>query len=385
MKKVAVFFLAMLIFSNLFSQKITDSAKIYILTCSPGDELYQAFGHTAFWVVDDSIHLSYIYHYGTFNFSDPDFYMNFVRGKLNYMLALEGKRAFLDEYSSDGRDVWKMELNLTFEQKQRLVNFLTWKSQPENRYYLYDFFMDNCATRVRGVLENTYGDSLVYPNLKVDLTYRESIKPYLQAKPWIRFGTNLLLGLPADKKLDYYSAMFLPDFIDTVFSQAKLKTPNGEIDLGLNREYMIKSDYKIGPKPFFNPSNLFWLIFVLILVLTIIEIKAQKNFKGVDFSVLFLMGLMGLIMLFMWLGTDHSPTKWNLNILWAFPTHIFVAFMLFKKKNDLFIKKYFLIFSIVNVILAVTMWFLLPQQYDVAVFPILLILITRFGGYLMKK
>ncbi len=87
----------------------------------------------------------------------------------------------------------------------------------------------------------------------------------------------------------------------------------------------------------------------------------------------------------MWFGTDHTPTKLNLNLLWAFPPHILAAFMIFNKKYSLFIKKYLLTFAVINLILSVTMWFLLPQQYDIAIFPILLILVVRFGTVIFKN
>ena len=381
---ILLFFFSFFSFKIISAQQhISRETDIYILTCSPGEEIYQVFGHTTFWIVDDSTRLNYIYHYGTFNYADPNFYLNFIKGRLNYMLALESYPAFIQEYSNDGRDVYKYKLNLTYNQKVKLYEFLTWKSKPENRYYMYDFFLDNCATRVRDVLENIYGDSLVYPDIKIDLTYREAIKPYMQGKPWLRFGTNLVLGMPTDKKLDAYSAMFLPDYIDTVICASKLKTPSGLENLGFNRSYLIQSNYEINKKPFFNPTYFFWFLLFLTALIIFIEYKKEKKFKAIDFTLLFVTGLTGIIILFMWFGTDHSPVKWNLNILWAFPTHIITAFLIFKQKFDLFVKKYLFIFSIINIILAITMWFLLPQKYDTAIFPFLLILILRFGSYLM--
>jgi Domain of unknown function (DUF4105) len=384
MKRLLILTFVILFSSQLSLSQITDNSKIYILSCSPGDELYQAFGHTAFWIKDDSTRLNYIYHYGTFNYSDPNFYTNFIKGRLDYMLGLESHQMFMQEYADDGRDVYKLELNLTCDQKVEMYNFLTWKSQTENKYYKYDFFEDNCATRVVGVLDTIYGSKLIYPEININFTYRESIKPYLQAKPWMRFGINLVLGMPADEKLDIYSAMYLPDYIDSVFTKAKIITNSGEENLGIDRTYLIQSDYKIGERPFFNPTYLFWLIFVLFGLLFFFEVKKQKKFKGIDFTLLFITGLIGIVLLFMWFGTEHTPTKWNLNILWAFPTNIIVAFMIFKQKRDLFVKKYLFVISILNIILAITMWFLLPQQYDTATFPIILILILRLGGYLMK-
>ncbi len=386
MKKILIIsFFLISFFFNAFSQKITNNSKIYILSCSPGVELYQAFGHTAIWVVDDSSNVNFIYHYGTFNFSDPDFYTNFIKGRLDYMLALESYNSFIHEYSSDGRDVYMFELNMSYEKKQKLFDFLKWKALPENKYYKYDFFMDNCATRVRDVIQNIYGDSLNFAQIEIDKTYRQAITPYLQAIPWTRFGINLLLGMPADKKLDYYSAMFLPDYIDTVITNSVLSTPQGEQKLGFDRKYLIKSDFKIGKKPFFNPVNFFWFLFILLSVISFLELKYQKNFKTIDFLLLLITGLAGVIMLIMWFGTDHVSTKNNLNILWAFPTHLIISFLIFSKKFELFVKKYILIFAFFNVLVFISALSFLPQQFDNAIFPFIIILIGRFFIFNLKS
>ncbi len=363
---------------GVFAQRVSDSTKIYILTCSPGTEIHQLFGHTAIYIYDENVNINWIFHYGTFNFHDPNFYVNFIKGKLDYMLGIENYVDFMKEYSSQKRDVWQIELNLTNEQKLRLIQYLYWKSQPENKYYLYDFFMDNCATRVRDVVERIYGDTLVYPEMEINKTFRQALMPYLRPTPWTRFGINLLLGLPAEKKLDYSTAMFLPDYVDSVFFKTKLKTGTTTQNLSIERKTMIDSDFKIGEKPFFNPNFVFWILAVALIFVSFYELKKHKHFKIIDTLLLFIVGLVGVLLVFMWFGTDHSPTKWNFNILWAVPTHVVVAFLIFSKKIAKFLRKYFLVFGILNALLAVTMWFRIPQQYDVAMFPLLIAFAVRF-------
>ncbi len=363
-------------FFNINAQKLSNKAEIYVLVCSPGVELYQAFGHNAFWIIDSVKHINNIYHYGTFNYNDPNFYLKFIRGRLDYMLSTESYRGFISEYTNDKRDVWKLKLNITNQQKNWIYKYLQWKRLEANKYYKYDFFMDNCATRVRDVLENTYGDSLKFASLNLDKSYRQAIKPYLRAKPWTRFGINLLLGLPADKKMNYYSAMFLPDYIDSVFNKSKLVFEGKSENLTLKRDYMIKSDFKIGEKPIFNPSLTFWFISIIIAAFTFIGIKKKKLYKSIDFVYYFLTGLVGILLIFMWFGTDHSPTKWNLNLIWAFPLHIYFAFVYLKQNKLKFIKIYSLIFSIINLLLIISFPFF-PQQFDVALIPLLLVFAGR--------
>lgn len=378
MNKFQLFFL--LLFLSLgkiaYTQQLTDNSKIYVIVCSPGDELYQAFGHNAFWIIDTTTRVNLIYHYGTFNYADPNFYTKFIRGKLDYMLAAESYPAFMNEYSTDGRDVWKLELNLNTDKKNELYSYLKWKSLDANKYYKYDFFMDNCATRVRDVIEQIYGDSLVYKNnFNVETTYRKSIKPYLQAKPWTRFGINLLLGLPADKKLDFYSAMYLPYYIDSVYSIANLSFDNTKNKLVTERSEMIVSNYKIGKRPFFNPTYFFWFLFVFISALTFIEFRKKKVYKAVNFTYFLITGIVSILLLFMWFLTDHTPTKWNLNLIWAFPTHIVFAFLYLK--NNKIVSKYLLITGIVSILLVIT-YPVFPQQFDIAMIPFFLAFGIRF-------
>jgi hypothetical protein len=377
MKRFIVFFVLALNFFSVYSQNLSKKAEIYVLTCSPGNELYQAFGHNAIWIIDSLKDINMVYHYGTFDFSTPHFYIKFIRGRLNYMLALEPYRYFIAEYASDGRDVYKEKLNLTYDEKNSIYKYLTWKSLPENKYYKYDFFNDNCATRIRDVLEKIFPNSLQYPDLKIKKTYRQAIKPYLRARPWTRFGINLLLGLPADKELDVRTAMFLPDYVDTVLLKTKIITSTITKPLVLSRSYMIRSNYKIGPKPFFNPTLFFWLLFVAIAIVSYFELKKKKKYKIIDFVIYFVTGVSGIILLFMWFGTDHSATKENLNVIWAFPVHLWIAFVYLKGKRLNLLKYYSLIFAIVNLALVV-LYPLFPQHFDIALIPLFLMMSMRF-------
>ncbi len=377
-----------IVFANFFSKaQLTDQAKIYVLTCSPGEELYQTFGHSAIRVVDPVLRIDYVFNYGTFDFYEPHFYLHFIQGKLNYMLELEPTRYFIDEYKEAKRDVWASELNLTNEEKNKIYNFLMWNSLPENKYYLYDFFLDNCATRVIGALEKGLpAKSLIYPDLKINKTYRQAIKPYLIDRPWTRFGMNLLLGLPADKKLDIRTSLFLPDYVDTITQQMQIVTDTGTKPFVKQRKIFIESHFEFKPKPWFNPTLVFVVLALIFTYLFFYERKRQKLFITADFILWIVIGIVSFVMLFMWFGTDHSPTKWNLNLIWAFPLHFVYAFYLKRNHKSNFVKYYSLVFSVVYLVLILTFPFF-PQQFDTAMLPLLYILGTRMYNefYFSKK
>ncbi|MEA3451389.1 MAG: hypothetical protein U9Q83_05740, partial [Bacteroidota bacterium] len=243
------------------------------------------------------------------------------------------------------------------------------------------FLQDNCATRVRDVMVRVFGDTLVLPEKELDLSYRDVLKPYFRPMPWTRFGANLLLGLPADRKLDSWHAMFLPDNIIKVFDSAKLKYNDGqEENLVISTTKIMDNDFEIGKKPWFNPTLVFWSLLIVFIVFSFFELKKKIVYKGVDFVLYFILGIVGILLLLFWFVTDHTPPKWNLNLLWAFPTHIWFAFVYLKNKKLKLIKIYSLIFGLLNIMLVIT-YPIFPQDYDYALIPFFLLI----GGRMLKR
>ncbi len=381
MKKQIVIFLLIVISTNLFAQKLSEETEISILTCSPGPELYTAFGHTAIRVEDPNSELDRVFNYGSFNFNIPNFYLKFVRGQLNYQLALEKYKSFERQYSRDNRDVYAQVLNIDYEQKKSLYKYLIWKSQPENKYYLYDFFFDNCATRVRDVLKDEFGDSLLLPEKDYEKTLRQMLNPYLASRPWMHLGINSVIGTPSDQAVNTHLAIYLPDNLDTVFTNSFLITKDGKIPFVLERRHVIKkNDTGVQLsfyKKYFTPKITFWLFFILVLIFTIIEFFRKSKNYIFDFILTFIFGLAGMIILLTWFGTIHRAADTNLNVLWALPTHVVVAFFILKKKKPSFLKLYFLIVGIYNLLIIAT-WSTIPQEFDLAILPLILTLSIRY-------
>ncbi|MEQ8575940.1 MAG: DUF4105 domain-containing protein, partial [Fulvivirga sp.] len=166
--------------------QLSEKAEINILTCGPFQgELYSAFGHSAIRVYDPVNGLDLLYNYGVFDFDQPNFYLNFARGNLNYKLAVMDYTRFRDYYIYYNRYIHEQVLNLNIEQKQKLFDFLQWNMKPENQYYLYDYFYDNCATRVRDALITTFGDDITFDGsyIETDYTIRDLTDIYLAQQP----------------------------------------------------------------------------------------------------------------------------------------------------------------------------------------------------------
>ena len=383
MRAKFLFLLIILSFSlSISAQKLSPNAQISLITCAPGEELYSVFGHNAVRVKDPAHGIDWVYNYGTFNFNEPGFYVKFVRGKLNYMLSVGYFRNFIYAYQRENRSVREQILNLSPLQKQQMFDFLQYNARPENKYYKYDFFFDNCATRVRDVLENEFKNDLrFHSDYKDSLSFRDLLMPYLQEHYWSRFGINLILGAVIDRKATFRETMFLPDYLEKAAAKASIKQNGTVLPLVKHTQTLFFQTENDTSTPFIiRPATLFWTLFIVALILSYLEIKKKKTYKFFDFIFFFTIGTIGMILFLVWVATDHTAVVQNWNLIWALPTHFFIAFVLLMKNKPAFLKYYFLI-SGGLAILVLAFWWLIPQEFDYAIIPLILIIALRSYGY----
>lgn len=319
-----------LLFSPLLeAQPLSDQAKVSLLTIAPTNELYNQFGHTAVRIVDPVSGIDYCYNYGVYDFDTPNFYTKFVQGRLPYMMSVVPTERELAPYQRRGRGVIEQDLNLSAEAVQKIYAALKENYRPENRYYLYDFFFDNCATRIRDLFEDALDTRFDYPpgmipNYK---TYRYLLDEKITANPWHDFGIDFILGSPTDRYADFRGEMFLPDYLAKNMSLVKYE---GEPLLGPPR-VLVENEIVIGDDTFFTPLNVGLILLGLSLVITFWGTARGKNvFDGIFF---FLLAFCGFFLLFMRFGTDHFVTWKNYNLLWANPLYIFAFLHVFYHKK----------------------------------------------------
>src|SRR5580704_5375885 len=156
---------------------LSPAAEISLVTCSPGDELYTAFGHSAIRILDPELGFDRLYNFGTFDMTVGNFYLRFARGDLLYQLSVDQGDADIEEHGALGQGVTEVQLKLTSEQKQRLFGALETNLAPENRYYRYDFVLDNCSTRVQDVFEKIIGAPVADKTVN-GVTFRQMLDPY---------------------------------------------------------------------------------------------------------------------------------------------------------------------------------------------------------------
>ena len=357
------FFLCSMLLKAQTPEETADTSRMQIslLTCTPGDELYATFGHSALRVIDSNSVTDLVYNFGTFEFSDPNFYTKFVRGQLMYNLSIEYFANFKFDYQAENRGITEQILNLSAAEKLALRAALNENLKEENRYYQYDFFLDNCTTRLRDLIFKTSELQQPLPaTMPVTYTFRNAIHYYLdlQEKYWSKLGIDLLLGRPTDAVMTIKQQEFLPDNLEKALD--KIEQPK-LVKSSTNLYIVNAAKQKI---QWFTPNSCFWGLLILFVLLGISKNKTlQKINSFLDAALFLICGLLGILFLFMWWGTDHSMTKENFNLLWALPTHfIFVWFISSRNKK---VKYYFLFTSVLS-LLTLACWVILPQQLNVS-------------------
>ncbi len=367
---------------NLAGQE--DSIQLSLLTYSPSPEVSGAFGHSTIRVQNFTRKSDILFSYGIYDFDEPNFVWKFLRGKLEYQIGKESTSRTLRYYQRQGnKRIIEQQLLLTQDENRKIVKFLNKNYLPENRRYLYDFFFDNCATRVRDILENELEGTFKY---KEDLSSSKSLRKLLDtniaSRPWTDFGMDLLIGIPSDKMATYQEQMFLPEFLSKNLNDGASLIRNGkETPLFAAPQTLVDGEYYLNQPNLFRPFNVFGLICILLLILTVIFRKGT-SLISIDLIFFFLLGLIGLILIFMWLGTDHSATKWNLNILWANPLYLLFLNGLRKKKHTAMKWTYGM--ALMTSIVILMTWGNFPQEFHIGIIPLILMLMVRSGAVLFK-
>lgn len=359
------------------SRQLSDQADISVITCGPYQgELYSAFGHSAFRVHDPAVGLDKVYNYGTFDFDQPNFYLNFTRGHLLYKLSAYDYQHFQDSYIYYNRFIHEQVLNLTPAQKQRLFNYLEWNTLPNNESYYYDYFYNNCATKIRDVVATVFGDSVKFDGSYITTTYtiRELTDLYLEPQPWGDLGIDICLGLPMDKKATPYEYMFLPDFIESGFDHATIQQNGTVVPIVKTKNHVYESRTEPRARGFFHPLFLFLALAVVVAGLSVYDVRRGKASAWFDAILFGVTGLLGILLLFLWFGTDHKAAAKNMNLLWAFPFNLVAAIALVK--NPRWLEKYFFAVAVLSALLLVS-WFWLPQMLNHFLVPIVVIIMVR--------
>lgn len=368
-------------------QQLTDAARISIITVLPGDEIHALFGHTAIRVHDPQTGLDLVYNYGTFDFSDPMFVPRFVHGRMDYFLSVHGfEQAVVHYRDRERRPVIVQELDLSIEEVEAIFEFLRINAMPENRVYRYDFFFDNCSTRPRDVVEVALGKDLRYGEpLRGEQTFRELLAPYLERQPFLRAGINLLLGSPADRAATTRESMFLPlDLFARIETATVLRDGAAQPLVARTDTVAWVDGYDMSRRAPPWATNLTLLLLGAGVFFAIREVRTRRAVPTVlDATLLAFTGLIGFLILYMWFISEHTVTGPNVNLFWAWPTHLAAAYLIQRGRADRFVQSYLAAAAVVTSVLA-AFWFIWPQSLPLAFLPLVVLIAVRCGVLWMR-
>lgn len=360
-------------------QLLSEKSQISVLTVGPGTALNDAFGHTAFRIKDELLGIDVTYGYGEYDFNTPDFYLKFAKGKLDYLISKVSFKRFYHVYRHYyNRRISEQVLNLSHLQKQKLFNHLINNYKPENRAYSYDFFFNNCATKIKEIIQISTNNSVTFnkPNMFKETTYRTLIQQNLNSNSWGSLGIDVALGSVIDITAQPEDHMFLPENIHAFFQIATCndsQTPLVKTNHVLYNQKEVHNSSSFVMSPYFIMA----CIGFVILYITFHDFRKQKRSKWLDVLLFSITGVVGILLMLLWFATDHEGTQHNYNLLWACALNSFMIGQLMKKKAARWFSKY-IAFLILMLCLMILHWMTGVQVFALGLIPFLIALFVRY-------
>lgn len=315
--RLAAFLLAILTMQTA----IADDSRFSLLTCSPGEEVYELFGHTALRYTNEEKKQDIVFGYGYFSFDTPKFVWRFILGETDYLVGAVEYSDFIREYEQRGAGVTEQVLQMDSLQKEALFDALVTNCHPQKRVYRYNYFYNNCTTKVRDkVLEQFVGKNITFANATQARTLREAIAGCTAEQPWTAFGIDLLLGADIDKPATREALQFLPANLMNDLADAKA---NGKPIVSEQAELLLPVD-KAKRLNHFTPFNSALLLLLFTMIIMLCEVRSHKLFWGYDILLMGLQGAAGVALMFMAFFSQHPAVGNNCLLILLNPIPLFL-------------------------------------------------------------
>ena len=351
-----------------------EEAKVSIISIGEGSSLADAFGHTGVRVISNGNDI--VFNFGVYDFSAPNFYSNFVKGRPVYKLAVQKYENFKEGYIYQNRYLVEHELNISEESKINIIDLLVNNSRPENKYYTYDYLRDNCSTRVADILIDDTNNKFRVDKLesKAIITYRELIHEKISENSWAALGIDLCLGAIIDKKISVRETFFIPEKLMKYMDELMIDYSK---PITKNIVFLPDSPSKYNEE-FPKPLLVNLIISLLIILLTYFNFRNNSWNRSIDFIIYLFSGFVGVLIIYLWFFSNHFASAQNFNFLWAFPFNLAVVFALIRKTPPMWTIN-FVKLNIILLILLFIHWTTGVQKYNITLLPIFISLLVRYS------
>jgi hypothetical protein len=321
------------------SQPPGSELTVYLMTMGYGDQVWERFGHNAIRIVDATTGTDSVYNWGTFDFDQPNFLSRFLTGNTLYWMQGDGMAEEIAKYQYLNRSVWVQELDLTPAQRVAVRDFIAWNAKEENRYYRYDYYLDNCSTRVRDVIDRVIGGQLkiaMAPRL-TSTSYRFHTQRALQFDGAVALGTDIGLGEVADRPISQWEEAFLPSRLQLHVRGVHVRSADGTMRPLVKAEQQVFTANR-APEPTAPPSTTLRNLLIgagiaaVIALLGKAAVSGRRRFRialaTVSTMWAAINGILGVILIVGWTATRHAFMARNENLLQFDPLSLGLAVIL---------------------------------------------------------
>ena len=324
------FFCFLALFGNTSNaESYLDSVEIELITISPGVNYWEAFGHSALRI--KSKHNDFMYGFGYFNFNDEDFFLNFAKGEMQYFMGFEASDIELDDYQAQGRKITSQKISLNNSQKQQLINKLNFLQKPENRYYHYDYFLNNCTTKIRDIL-NEISNKAISKQLKAVKTNRSwsDLTFPVNKQSWMNLGIAIAYGLPAYAKHNRWDLSVFPESFAHDLSTIKSTSLKIQPEIVLYQPNQAESARF--ETDFWQTHFAIILVYSLLFLLLLFRLA-----RNISINLwLIIQSLLGIGILLLWFFSKHTVAANNINILLFMPLSLLLLCKRFKTRKFIY-------------------------------------------------
>ncbi len=299
--------------------------RVFLMTMGPGKRVWERFGHNAIWIHDPVQGTDQTYNYGLFDFGQENFLLRFVQGRMWYWMEGFPAQSYIESYRRANRSVWVQELEMSPAARRELQAFLQWNERPENRFYHYDYYRDNCSTRIRDALDLALGGLIRKgtEQLPTGRTFRYHTLRLTANDPPIYTGLLLALGQPVDRPISAWEEMFLPLAMRVHLRKLTVTTPDGRVVPLVRSERTLYQSSEPAPPPA-PPSWLAGYVTIGVLIGALAYGLAAVSPSSRPARIAFLVmvyvwllgsGIAGVVVAGLWGLTDHAAAYDNENTL----------------------------------------------------------------------